>query len=125
MGIRDRLISQGVNPHGAFGWVAAWIMVLLSDTYCSNLADLLRLRPEDEVLDVACGAGVFLKKRAAIARYVAGIDHSDIQFRMARRRNRERIAAATAEIVVGEAAALPRPDSRFTAVTCNCVGCFA
>ena len=125
MGIKQKVISQGVEPHGALGWVVAWIMPALSDTYCGNLAELLHLQPEDEVLDVACGSGVFLKKRAACARYLAGLDHSDIQLRMARKRNRARIAAGTAEIVKGDTAALPWPDNRFSAVTCNCAGCFA
>lgn len=125
MGIKQKIISQGVEPHGALGWVTAWIMPLLSDTYCGDLAELLDLQPGDEVLDVACGSGVFLRKRAAHVRYIAGLDHSDIQLQLARKRNRERIAAGSAEIVKGDSAALPWPDERFTAVTCNCVGCFA
>ncbi len=124
MGVKQKVISQGVEPHGVLGWVTARIMPLLSDAYCGNLAELLRLQPEDEVLDVACGSGLFLAKRALHVRYVAGLDHSDIQLRMARKRNRDRITAGTAEIVKGDAAALPWPDERFSAVTCNCVGCF-
>ena len=125
MGIRQQLVSQGVRPHGPLGWVTAGIMVLFSDACCGNLSELLDLQPEDEVLDVACGSGVFLKRRAAIARHVAGLDHSDIQLRWARRRLRKRIAAGTAEIVKGDSTVLPWPDSRFSAVTSNCVGCFA
>jgi SAM-dependent methyltransferase len=125
MGIKESIISQGVRPHGALGWVVAWIIPLFSDKYCGNLAELLDLQPEDEVLEVACGSGKFLKERAACARYIAGLEHSDIQLRMARKRNRRRIAAGTAEIVEGDSAALPWPDGRFSAVTCNCVGCFA
>jgi hypothetical protein len=43
----------------------------------------------------------------------------EIQIRMARRRNRERIAAGTAEIVQGDAAALPWENGRFSAVACD------
>jgi ubiquinone/menaquinone biosynthesis C-methylase UbiE len=125
VGISQKIISQGVEPHGALGWVTAWIMPVLSGTYCGDVAGLLRLLPDDEILDVACGSGVFLKQRAAHVSHVAGLDHSDIQLRMARKRNRDRIAAGTAEIVKGDATALPWPDDRFSAVTCNCVGCFA
>ena len=124
MGIREKIISQGVEPHGALGWVTAKIMPMFSDTYCGNLEELLDLRPEDEVLDVACGSGSFLKKRAAQCRYVAGLDHSDVQYRMALKRMRDRIETGTAEIVQGDATALPWPDGRFSAVTSNCVGCF-
>ena len=125
MGITQTLASQGANPHGPLGWITAWIMPLLSDRYCGDLARLLDLQPEDDVLDVACGSGVFLHKRAAHVRHVAGVDQSGIQIRMARKRNRERIAAGTADIVQGDSTTLPWEDNRFSAVTCNCLGCFA
>jgi ubiquinone/menaquinone biosynthesis C-methylase UbiE len=125
MSLKDKIISQGVEPRGALGWVTAKIMLLLSDSHGGNLEEILHLGPEDEVLDVACGAGSFLKKRAAVAKFIAGMDHSDVQLRMALKKNRERVAAGTAEIVKGDSTALPWPDGRFSAVTCNCVGCFA
>ncbi len=124
MGITKTLSSQASNPHGVLGWVIAWLMPLLSDWFCGDLARVADLRSEDDVLDVACGAGVFLHKRASHVRHIAGIDQSEIQVRMARRRNRVRIAAGTAEIVRGDAAALPWGDERFSAVTCNCINCF-
>ncbi len=86
---------------------------------------MLAVQPDDDVLDVACGSGVFLEKYAPCARRIAGIDHSDVQIGMARRRLRERIIARTAEIVRGDSAALPWADDSFSVVTCNCVGCFA
>ena len=52
---------------------------------------------------------------------MAGIDLSDIQVGMARKRLDQRIAAGTAEIVHGDAAALPWPDASFTVVTCMSV----
>jgi ubiquinone/menaquinone biosynthesis C-methylase UbiE len=125
MGITQTLVSQGTNPHGRLGWVTALIMPPLTDRHCGDLARVLDLRPEDDLLDVACGAGVFLHKHAAQARRIAGIDQSEIQIRLARWRNRDRIAAGSAEIVQGDAAALPWEDESFSAVTCNCVGCFS
>lgn len=125
MDIKQKVISQGVEPRGVLGWVVAWIMPVLSGTYCGDLAELLDLQPEDDVLEVACGSGVFLKKCAPRVRYIAGVDHSEIQIKMARKRNRDRIAAGTAEIVLGDSTALPWEDDRFSAVTCNCLGCFA
>ena len=73
MGIRQPLVSQFTNPHGALGWITALTMPLFSDSYCGDLARLLDLQPEDDVLDVACGSGAFLHKRAAHVRHVAGI----------------------------------------------------
>jgi ubiquinone/menaquinone biosynthesis C-methylase UbiE len=81
----------------------------------------LDLRPEDELLDVGCGAGRLLEQ-ATVARYLAGLDASEIQLGLARRRLADRLAAGTAELVLGDAAALPWEDDRFSAVaSLNCL----
>jgi SAM-dependent methyltransferase len=68
---------------------------------------------------------MFLNRYASYVHRIAGLDHSEIQIRMARKRNRDRIAAGTAEIVQGDSAALPWEDKRFSVVTCNSLSCFA
>lgn len=125
MGIRKTLAGQAADPHGPLGWVAAWIMPRFSDASCGDLSRLLDLRPEDDVLDVGCGAGVFVQRIASHVRHAAGIDHSAIQVRLARKRHRERIAAGAVEIVEGDSAALPWDDDTFSAVACNCLGCLS
>ena len=129
MGIRKMLASQGVKPRGHFGRIMVLffdpLLRLLAEKLYRKISGLLNLQLEDDVLDVACGSGMFLKKHASHVHRIAGMDHSDVQIRMARRRNRERITAGTAKIVVGDSAALPWEDNSFAAVTCNCIGCFA
>jgi SAM-dependent methyltransferase len=66
---------------------------------------------------VGCGSGAFLQRHAAHVRHVAGLDASGIPVGMAQRRLADRIAAGTAEIVLGDAMALPWPDDRFSVVT--------
>jgi ubiquinone/menaquinone biosynthesis C-methylase UbiE len=124
MGVRRIMASQAADPHGPLGWITAWIMPPFSDSSCGNLAGALDLQPEDDLLEVACGAGMFLEKRARHVHHIAGIDHSQIQVRMARRRLRDRIVAGTAEIVEADAAALPWDGAAFSAVACNCISCF-
>ena len=85
----------------------------------------LDLTPDDEVLDVACGSGAFLRKHASHVRQVAGLDHSDDLIAIAKRENHERVAAGTAEFVVGDATVLPWDDDEFSVVTCNSIDCFA
>jgi len=94
MNLTQTLTSQACGPHGALGWLTALVMPLFTDVNCGDLARLLDLRAEDDLLEVACGSGRFLKKRASHVRRIAGIDQSDVQIRIARRRHRERIAAA-------------------------------
>jgi SAM-dependent methyltransferase len=102
----------GNLPGGALG---SAINTWLNGPGYKPIADLLDPRPEDEVLDVACGDGAFLAQYAQPARYVAGLDLYDVKVGLARQRLAERIAAGTAE---GDAAALPWEDSRFSALTC-------
>jgi SAM-dependent methyltransferase len=82
------------------------------------VAEALHLGPEDELLDVACGEGAFLAEYAPDVRYVAGIDLAETKVGLARRRLAERIAAGTAEVVKGDAGALPWGDGRFSVATC-------
>ncbi len=71
---------------------------------------------EDDLLEVGCGSGGLLARHAAHVHRIAGIDLSEVQIRMARRRLARRIADGSAEIVLGDVGALPWPDSRFSAV---------
>ncbi|MDO8107056.1 class I SAM-dependent methyltransferase [Isoptericola sp. b441] len=106
-------------PSGALGWVSTrTVFPLTAGTSYQAIADALEVGPQDVVLDVACGSGALLATHAAQARRVAGIDLSDVQVRLARRALGDRIAAGTAEVVKGDAAALPWPDGSFTAVCC-------
>jgi SAM-dependent methyltransferase len=123
--IMQTLSSQGRKPTGLLGWVTAWVMPVMFRSLYAKVARRLRLQPEDDVLDVACGSGAFLKKYASHVRHLAGLDHSQIQISLAKRWNRDRVAAGTAEFVAGDATALPWPEGTFSAVTCNCVSCFA
>ncbi len=125
MGIAEKFTSQGVKPTGALGWLVGQSMGLMFRPIYARIAALLALQADDEVLDVACGSGVFLQKYASHVRRVAGLDHSPVQVGLARKRNRARIEAGTAEIVQGDSTALPWKDGTFSAVTCNCIGCFA
>src|SRR4030042_1199166 len=65
MGVKEKIISQAVEPRGTLGWVTAWIMPLFSDAYCGDLAGLLQLHPDDEVLEGACGSRARPPGRAA------------------------------------------------------------
>ena len=105
------------EPRGAVGWVGARVMGSAMKQYTRAMAAELRLQPDDELLDVGCGSGRLLAEHAAHVRYVAGLDISEIQVGMARKRLSERIAAGTAEIVLGDSANLPWEDGRFSVVT--------
>jgi SAM-dependent methyltransferase len=114
---RQGHLPQNALPHGPLGHVVGAVMPLLHGWFYSRAARVLDLRSDDDVLDVACGSGRFLNKYASQARSIAGIDLSPIMVKAARRANRQRIAAGTAEFVLGDAAAMPWHEGRFSAAS--------
>jgi SAM-dependent methyltransferase len=109
-------------PHGALGSLGARLMPRLVGPLYPMMAKELDLRPEDVLLEVGCGSARLLAEQASHVRSIAGLDASEIQVRMARERLAERIAAGTAEVVLGDAMALPWEDGRFSVVSClNCL----
>ena len=118
MGWRERLMRTATGlPSGPLGWVATWQMAFEHRRAYATMAQELGLQPDDDLLDVGCGSAAFLQRQAAHERHVAGLDASEIPVGMARRRLADRIAAGTAEIVLGDAVAMPWPDDRFSVVT--------
>ena len=79
----------------------------------------LELRPEDDLLEIACGNGHFLKKYATHVRSVAGMDISLVGIDQARKKHASRVAAGTAEFLRGDACEQPWPwkDASFTVAT--------
>jgi len=113
--VRSVPAVPGNLPGGA---TASAINTWMNGPGYEEMADVLDPGPEDEVVDIACGDGAFLAEYARAARFVAGLDLYDVKVELARRRLAERIAAGTAELVEGDAGALPWEDDRFSALTC-------
>lgn len=109
-------------PRGPLGSMGARLLPVVARKLYVMMAEELDLRPDDELLEVGCGSARLLAEQASHVRFVAGLDLSDIQVGMARERLAERLAAGTAEIVKGDAMALPWADGRFSVVgSLNCL----
>lgn len=117
MNTPERQLTQPGLPRGFVGWLVAWLMPLAHSPIYRRVSKVLNLQPEDDVTEIACGGGHFLKKYASHVHSVAGLDLSDIQVKMAKRKLRRRIAEGTAEIVQGDASQLPWEDNRFSVAT--------
>ena len=83
-----------------------------------NVARVLELKPEDDLLEVACGNGFFLKMYASHVHSVAGLDISEPSVALAAKKNKDRVTAGTARFVCGEASQLPWEDNKFSVATC-------
>ncbi len=121
----SRIEAHGMHPEGRWAQLVAWAGPRLTGWLYDAFDEALDLQPDDDVLDVACGCGTFLRTHATQAHRITGIDHSETLIGMARDQNRERIEAGTAEFVVGDVTALPWDDGTFSVVTSNDVGCYA
>lgn len=111
-------ISQWGTPHGLTGWLFGAAMAATMDEIYRPAAEYASLNADDRLLDVACGSGAFLDRYARDVSHVAGIDRSEIQLTLAHRTLRSRLDSGTAEIVEGDAGALPWDDDNFSVVTC-------
>jgi SAM-dependent methyltransferase len=115
--------SRGAVPAGIPGVLpgrlGSWVNAYLDRPLHAAIAGLVDLQPDDDLLDVACGAGYFLTESASHVGRVAGLDLSEPKIDLAGRRLADRIATGTAEVTQGDAGALPFEDGRFTAVTCS------
>ena len=73
----------------------------------------LQLTPDDLLLDVGCGGGVFLRRALQTGCRAVGLDHSRDMVRLARQTTR-----GDARVVHGSAERLPFEGGEFTAISC-------
>lgn len=94
MGLAPLIARQLARPSGVTG------RVLNLANACGNAAavELLEVSSEHRALDVGFGGGVALRKMAARAHSVAGIDRSEAAVGAARRRFRRQIEAGRLEL---------------------------
>jgi len=108
-------------PSGRLGRAGVRLLAKRHGAFAA-MAKELDLQPEDDLLDIGCGPAGLLTEQASHVHFVAGLDLSDISLGTARQRLADRIAAGTAEVVKGDAMALPWEDERFSVVSSmNCV----
>jgi len=117
MNAQRKRVPQQVLPRRLAGRIAAWFMEKGHKSIYENVSKEVDLQPEDDLLEVACGSGHFLKKYASPVHSVAGLDLSELMVKQATKKNQERVAAGTAEFVHGNASKLPWEDNRFSVAT--------
>jgi SAM-dependent methyltransferase len=75
---------------------------------------VLKLSPDDYLVEVGCGGGAFLQDALKSGCKAAAIDHSSDMVKVAREINHEAIQQNRLEIREGDAGSLPYPDGTFT-----------
>jgi SAM-dependent methyltransferase len=111
---REKKLPQYALPRGFAGKITYLLMSFGHKAIYENVARLLDLAPDDDLVEVACGNGHFLKKYASQVRSLTGLDLSRVGIELARRKHAERVANGTAEFVCSDASKLPWGDGVFS-----------
>jgi SAM-dependent methyltransferase len=110
------LQSQFCLPRGVLGRVVGWVMARENDRMNRATVDTVRAGPEDHVLEIGFGPGQaieLLVKRSA-ARWIAGVDPSDVMIDQATALNQDSIEAGRVALFRATAEQLPFPDGSFS-----------
>jgi len=114
------VVTQFHRPHGIGGRAAAWVMAHRSSNRERNLwaVGLLAVQPDERVLELGFGPGVAIGElaRRATGGLVAGVDHSELMVRQARRRNAAAVRAGLVDLRLGSLEELPDFDRAFDAL---------
>jgi ubiquinone/menaquinone biosynthesis C-methylase UbiE len=110
------LQSQFCLPRGVLGRVVGWVMSRENQRMNRAVVDLLRAGPQDSVLELGFGPGQAIKllvKRSR-AKWIAGVDPSDVMIEQATALNQESIDAGRVALFRATADKLPFPVGRFS-----------
>jgi ubiquinone/menaquinone biosynthesis C-methylase UbiE len=105
--------DQFAQPHGVLGWAVGHLLALKNAERSEFVVPLLGVRETDRVIEIGFGPGTDIRRIAATARFVAGVDPSAEMLRQASRRNETAIREGRVALREGTADALPFEDESF------------
>ena len=117
MSLVEKVVAQFARPTGFWGNIAGFIMANRPSNLERNewAVSLLKLQPSDRVLEIGFGPGVTIQKMSEIVTdgVIWGIDHSDVMFRQASKRNQRAISAGRVRLTLSSVSQLPAFDGPF------------
>jgi trans-aconitate methyltransferase len=117
MSLVEKVVAQFAQPTGLWGNIAGLIMAHRPSNLERNAwaISLLNLQPSDRVLEIGFGPGVAIQKMSEIVPHgvIWGIDHSEVMFRQASKRNQQAISAGRVRLALTSVSQLPAFDGPF------------
>lgn len=115
MGLKNNFLKQFSKPTGNYGRFIGWIMSFKNNDRALWTIENINLKPSDLLLEIGYGPGSTFKKIACqlTTGFIAGIDHSDIMYEQATKRNRKYIMSGKAKLECGTVWDLKYPDNYF------------
>jgi ubiquinone/menaquinone biosynthesis C-methylase UbiE len=112
----ESFYAQFEHPTGLLGWFVGMLMGWETRERNAWAVSALQLQSTDSVLEIGFGPGNAIAEAAKTARFVAGIDHSDIMLHQASQLNARAIREGRVEVKRGTAESLPYAASTFDKV---------
>lgn len=120
MNFRQQLVSQFRQPSGMLGNIAGIVMANRPSNVARNhwTVDLLKLQPNDRVLELGFGPGIAIQYAAPMVTEgsITGIDHSETMLRQASKRNASSMREGRVELFLGSLENLPPYEKPFTKI---------
>jgi ubiquinone/menaquinone biosynthesis C-methylase UbiE len=115
MGLKQNIIKQFGKPTGTFGRFVGWLLSFKNNDRVQWTFEKLQIATSDTLLEIGYGPGVTLKKVAdhLTSGFIAGVDHSEIMFEQASRRNKNHIQNDKAKLECGTVWDLKYPKNHF------------
>jgi ubiquinone/menaquinone biosynthesis C-methylase UbiE len=117
MSLVEKVVAQFARPTGFWGKIVGFILAHRPSNLERNewAISLLNLQPADRVLEIGFGPGVTIQKMSDIVTdgVIWGIDHSEVMFRQASKRNQRAIAAGRVRLALASVTQLPAFDGPF------------
>src|SRR5215469_2563542 len=113
--MRSILMRAFGRPQGILGRLGGAIMARMNDDCGTWVIDLLKVTPNDRVLEVGFGPGVVIQRlvKRGVAGHVAGIDLSREMVEQARSRNGAAVQHGRVKLRRGSVESLPFNDGSF------------
>jgi ubiquinone/menaquinone biosynthesis C-methylase UbiE len=118
MGIFKKFEGQFGKPQGLLGRIAGKLMELKGTEKIEWTISLLDIRKDDKILEIGYGPGVAIELLSKLTPngYIVGIDHSELIFTRAQKRNWAAIKEGRVDLRLGDVARLPSFEIAFDKV---------
>ncbi len=116
--MKDIIDFQHQSPKGILGLYFGEKMVLQHRSETIWTIKLLKLKEEERVLEIGCGAGYAIKRLLKLpnVQHAVGLDISSSILRSAKLRNRRNIRKGKTDMILGNVNDIPFVSERFTRV---------
>jgi ubiquinone/menaquinone biosynthesis C-methylase UbiE len=115
MGFKEKIFKQFSKPTGNLGSFVGWLLSVKNKERNSWAIEKMNIKPTYTILEIGYGPGTTLKNIAGrlTTGHISGIDHSEVMFEQANKRNSENIKNGKVKLACGSVWDLKEPKESF------------